>query len=66
MCDIILADIPFTGIINTTEQIQNMEWTVGFSAKAGKQKTKLPANIDDRLAALVMELRNCSEINCTF
>jgi len=33
-----------------------MEWTVGFSAKAGKQKTKLPANIDDRLAALVMEL----------
>ena len=38
------------------EQIQNMEWTVGFSTKAGKQKTKLPPNIEDRLAALVMEL----------
>ena len=33
-----------------------MEWTVEFSAKAGKQITKLPANINDRLAILVKEL----------
>ena len=37
-------------------QTQDIVWTVGFSAKAGKQRTKLPANIDDRLAILVKEL----------
>jgi len=38
------------------KQTQDAIWTVWFSAKAGKQKTKLPANIDDRLAILVKEL----------
>ena len=38
------------------EQTQDMIWTVEFNAKAGKQKAKLPANIDDRLAILVKEL----------
>jgi mRNA-degrading endonuclease RelE of RelBE toxin-antitoxin system len=33
-----------------------MEWTVKFSPKADKQRAKLPAHIDDRLAFLVMEL----------
>ncbi len=37
-------------------QTQDMEWAVKFSPKANKQKAKLPANIDDRLAFLVMEL----------
>jgi mRNA-degrading endonuclease YafQ of YafQ-DinJ toxin-antitoxin module len=37
-------------------QTQGTTWTVKFSTKASKQKAKLPKNIDDRLAALVMEL----------
>lgn len=37
-------------------QTQDTEWTVMFSPKADKQKNKLPAYIDDRLAFLVMEL----------
>jgi len=31
-------------------------WSVKFSAKASKQKAKLPKNIDDILAALVTDL----------
>ncbi len=31
-------------------------WAVGFSNKAGKQKSKLPKNMVDRLATLVREL----------
>ena len=37
-------------------KMKNAEWSVGFSARAGKQITKLPANINDRLAILVKEL----------
>jgi mRNA-degrading endonuclease RelE of RelBE toxin-antitoxin system len=38
------------------EHANDAIWSVGFSAKAGKQKEKLPAKIDDRLALLVREL----------
>jgi len=38
------------------KQIRDTVWTLGFSARAVKQRTKLPANIDDRLATLVKEL----------
>jgi len=38
------------------KNMQVVEWTVGFSTKAGRQITKLPANINDRLANLVREL----------
>ena len=31
-------------------------WVVKFNSRASKQKAKLPQNIDDILAALVMDL----------
>jgi mRNA-degrading endonuclease RelE of RelBE toxin-antitoxin system len=37
-------------------QTQDILWAVGFSKKAGKQKSRLPQNVLDRLAALVKEL----------
>ena len=38
------------------KQTRDTVWMVRFSAKAGKQRAKLPANIDDRLALLAREL----------